>query len=190
MPLESQSFARTRDSLSQDRSLTQSRRDAKNEKNGGGSAVSTALANVKGKLNPLKKADPRDVLKRVLNEESTKDIAQSFGVTRSALNQWLLETAETQWRAVQVARAYKRKEEAEDEMDTATDSLSLARARERLKAAQWDLERVCRRIYGSDVPADLAERISIQLNIGGVGATNAVQHDVEGTVLASTTSKP
>ena len=129
--------------------------------------MSTALANVKGKLNPLKKANPRDVLKRVLNEESTKDIAQSYGVTRSALNQWLLETAETQWRAAQVARAYRRKEEAEDEMDTATDSLSLARARERLKAAQWDLERVCRRIYGQDVTPDQLGRVSITLNIGG-----------------------
>lgn len=128
--------------------------------------MSTALANIKGKLNPLKKANPKEVLVRVLNEESTKEIAASFGVTRSALNQWLLETAETEWRAVQVARAYKRKEEAEDEMDTATDSLSLARARERLKAAQWDLERVCRRIYGQDVPADLAGRVSITLNLG------------------------
>jgi predicted transcriptional regulator len=127
---------------------------------------SSALANIQGKLNPLKKANAKEVLARVLNEESTQDIAKSFGVTRSALNQWLLETAETEWRAAQVARAYKRKEEAEDELDTATDSLSLARGRERLKAAQWDLERVCRRIYGQDVSPDLMGRVSITLNIG------------------------
>ena len=126
--------------------------------------MSTALASQQGALNPLKAASAKDVLARVLNEESTKDIAASFGVTRSALNQWLLETAETEWKAAQVARAYKRKEEAEDEMDCATDALSLARARERLKAAQWDLERVCRRIYGQDQPANA--HAAVQINIG------------------------
>lgn len=126
--------------------------------------MSNALANHQGALNPLKAADPKDVLNRVLNEESTKDIAKSFGVTRSALNQWLLSTAETEWKAAQVVRAYKRKEEAEDEMDSAADPMSLARARERLRAAQWDLERVCRRIYGQDAPPSSVA--AVQINIG------------------------
>ena len=126
--------------------------------------MTNALASKQGALNPLKAADPKDVLDRVLNEESTKDIAKSFGVTRSALNQWLLSTAETEWKAAQVVRAYKRKEEAEDEMDSAEDALSLARARERLRAAQWDLERVCRRIYGQDHVGQVAA--AVQINIG------------------------
>ena len=128
--------------------------------------MSTALASKQGALAPLKAADVGDVLTRVLNEESTKDIAASFGVTRSALNQWLLANAEGDWRTVQIIRAHKRKDEAEDEIETAPDALSLARAREKLKAAQWDLERVCRRIYGQDVTPDQLGRISITLNIG------------------------
>jgi hypothetical protein len=152
-------------------------------------AVSNALASKQGALAPLKAADVGDVLTRVLNEESTKDIAASFGVTRSALNQWLLANAEGDWRTVQVIRAHKRKDEAEDEIETAADALSLARAREKLRAAQWDLERVCKRIYGQEPGDNSAGRISITLNIGGESATNAVQHDVEGTVLASTTDK-
>jgi hypothetical protein len=147
------------------------------------------LAHKQGALAPLKAADVGDVLTRVLNEESTKDIAASFGVTRSALNQWLLANAEGDWRTVQVIRAHKRKDEAEDEIETAADALSLARAREKLRAAQWDLERVCKRIYGQEPGDNSAGRISITLNIGGESATNAVQHDVEGTVLASTTDK-
>jgi F0F1-type ATP synthase epsilon subunit len=127
--------------------------------------MTNALANRQGALNPLKAADPKDVLLRVLNEESTKDIALSFGVTRSALNQWLLDTAETEWKAAQVARAYRRKEEAEDELDTAADSLSLARAREKLRAAQWDLERVCRRIYGQDAPPQGVNAVQININL-------------------------
>ena len=128
--------------------------------------MSTALASIQGALNPLKEVSTKEVLARVLNEESTKDIAKSYGVTRSALNQWLLSNAEEDWRAAQVIRAYKRKEEAEDEMDNATDALSLARAEKRLKAAQWDLERVCRRIYGQDVTPEQIGRISITLNVG------------------------
>lgn len=128
--------------------------------------MSTALASIQGALNPLKEVKAETVLARYLAEESTKDIASSYGVTRSALNYWLLENAEKQWRACQVIRAMKRQEEATEEMDTAADALTLARARERLKAAQWELERVCRRIYGQDTPPDQAGRVSITLNIG------------------------
>lgn len=149
--------------------------------------MSTALASIKGALNPLKEADVGDVLTRVLNEESTKDIAASYGVTRSALNQWLLATAEAEWKTAQVIRAHKRKEDAEDsfeeiqtkianadkeERDRLTLALSLAR--ERLKAAQWDLERVCRRIYGQEAAQDGAGRISITLNIDDRTAQPAI----------------
>jgi membrane-bound lytic murein transglycosylase B len=148
--------------------------------------MSTALASQQGALNPLKAADPKDVLNRVLNEESTKDIAASLGVTRSALNQWLLATAETEWKTAQVIRASKRKDEAEDHFDeihakiaTADKeerdrlTLTLSLAREKLKAAQWDLERVCRRIYGQDQPPAHAS-LSISLNFG----TNQAQANV------------
>ena len=141
--------------------------------------MSNALASKQGALAPLKAADVGDVLTRVLNEESTKDIAKSFGVTRSALNQWLLHNAEGDWKTVQVIRAHKRKDEVEDEYDRIASkiesadkeererlTLALSLAREKLKAAQWDLERVCRRIYGQDQVADGAGRISITLNIG------------------------
>jgi transposase-like protein len=125
--------------------------------------VSTALANLKGQLNPLKEVKAEDVLQRYLGEESSTQIAKSLGVTRSALNYWLLEHCEKEWKSAQVVKAIKRKEEAEDEMDTASDPLTLARARERLRAAQWDLERVCRRIYGQDAPPSVA---AVQINIG------------------------
>jgi predicted transcriptional regulator len=153
-------------------------------------------------LPALRDQDPKTILARYLSDESTKDIAKCYGVTRQALGQYLLKHAESEWKEAQVARAIARKEQAEDDMESiglrieGADkderdrlTLTLSLARERLKAAQWDLERVCRRIYGQDVSPDQLGRISITLNIGGAGATNAVQHDVEGTVLASTTVK-
>ena len=115
-------------------------------------------------LPALREADPKDILKRYLSDESTKAIAASYGVTRQALGQYLLKNAEQEWRDAQVARAIARKESAEDDLETAHDALSLARARERLRAAQWDLERVCRRIYGQDAPVT-AQAVQININL-------------------------
>lgn len=114
-------------------------------------------------LAPLKGVDPKAVLQRYLSDETTKQIAADYGVTRQALGQFLLKHAEDEWKEAQVARALARKESAEDDLDiisakiNASDreerdrlTLTLSLARERLKAAQWDLERVCRRIYGQE----------------------------------------
>ena len=128
--------------------------------------MSNALANKQGQLAPLKGADPQEVLDRILKEESTKEIAASYGVTRSALNYWLIQNCDAEWKAAQYIRAAKRKEDAEDELETAADPLTLARARERLRAAQWDLERVCRRIYGQDAPAT-AQAVQINISLRG-----------------------
>lgn len=127
----------------------------------------------------LRETDPKAILARYLSDESTKDIAASFGVTRQALGKYLLAAAETEWKEAQVARAIGRKESAEDELDQISAkiagadreererlALTVSLARERLKAAQWDLERVCRRIYGQDVTPDQLGRVSITLNIG------------------------
>lgn len=108
--------------------------------------------------------DPRQILNRYLSDESTSVIAADYGVTRQALGQYLLRHAEEDWKEAQVARAIARKEKAEDSIESATDPLQLAKARELLKAAQWDLERVCRRIYGQEVNlnlnvVDLGERL-------------------------------
>lgn len=115
--------------------------------------------------------DPRQVLLRYLSDEPTKDIAASLGVSRQALSAWLLKTAEDDWKEAQVARALARKEKAEDDLETAADALAIARARELLRSAQWDLERVCRRIYGQDIPPDLAGRISITINTSSAQTT-------------------
>lgn len=128
-----------------------------------------------GSLPALRSANPQEILLRYLSDESTKDIAATYGVTRQALGQYLLKVAEDDWREAQVARAVARKEKAEDEIEAATDPLSLARARELLKAAQWDLERVCRRIYGDD-------RAQLNVQITPVLTITVAEHKVEKVV--------
>lgn len=137
------------------------------------------MSEAKSNLPALREADPKTILARYLSDESTKVIAASYGVTRQALGQYLLKTAETEWKEAQVSRAIARKESAEDDMEAiglrieGADkderdrlTLTLSLARERLKAAQWDLERVCRRIYGQDVTPEQLGRVSITLNVG------------------------
>lgn len=113
----------------------------------------------------LANVQPLTILDRYLSDERTVDIAKTYGVTSQALGKHLLKLVPDQWQEAQVARAVARKDRAEEDLEdlrnggyrakdgelVTLDAVSLACARERLKAAQWDLERVCRRIYGANV---------------------------------------
>jgi len=127
--------------------------------------MTTALASIQGALNPLKHVDPKEILARYIAEETGEQIAKSYGVTRSALSFFMLKNAEEEWKTAQVLKAILLKEDAEKGLSEADNALDLARAEKQLKSAQWDLERVCRRIYGSDVPADLSSRVRITINV-------------------------
>jgi hypothetical protein len=143
-------------------------------------------------LPALRDTDPKLILQRYLSDETTKEIAASYGVTRQALGQYLLKVAESEWKEAQVARALARKESAEDDLEDAEktpDMLSLSRARERLKAAQWDLERVCRRIYGQDAPPQGVNAVQININLRREDATIAAHNGVSDAVLVETSPK-
>jgi hypothetical protein len=127
--------------------------------------MTTALANLQGRLAPLKGVDPKDILERYLGEETSTQIAATYGVTRAALSYFMLKHAEEQWKDAQVTKAMQRKENAEDLLESASNPLDLARARELLRAAQWDLERVCRRIYGQDQQVASGAAVNIQINL-------------------------
>jgi hypothetical protein len=92
----------------------------------------------------------------------------------------LTEHAEAEWKSAQVGASLERLEEAKTEMNAATTMQDVARAREKARLAQWDLERVCRRIYGSDAPATLGQgtvTISINLNAAALPVDNAERLD-------------
>jgi predicted DNA-binding protein YlxM (UPF0122 family) len=112
----------------------------------------------------LEDVTPQTILTRYLTDESTQSIADDYGVTRQALSAHLIKHAEEDWKDVQMARALARKDKAEEAMDSAEDALQLAKAREMLKSAQWDLERVCKRIYGID-----RGEFNINFNLGDLG---------------------
>ena len=94
--------------------------------------------------------------------ESIYRIANGLGVEHTTLYRQLIKHRETDWRDAKVSRALAELESAEDELKTAPDALALTRARERCRAAQWQLERLMRRIYGQEQAQSVA---SVQINI-------------------------
>jgi hypothetical protein len=118
---------------------------------------------------PLAKYDKKELtqtlLARYLDGEDMASLANEYGVTRKRLYQVLVEEDEEGWKTAQVAAAIDRLELAKGLIDTAQTALDLARARESAKTAQWELERTCKRIYGTDAP-QLGGQGTININIG------------------------
>lgn len=108
---------------------------------------------------------------RVVDDESTADIAKDMGISRSALNMAFLEYAPTEWTHAQVARSVSYLEEAEKtrkqmesgEIECSKNMLTLARDKE--KSAQWKLERLCRRLFGQDAPPQSSSGVTINIGI-------------------------
>ena len=86
--------------------------------------------------------DPHEVNNRYLTEPTTAHIARQYGLSRKALVKWIRQQLPTEWKEAQILRALCRKEDSEDGLDRAVNSLSLQRAREQLRGSQFDLERL------------------------------------------------
>lgn len=139
-----------------------------------------------GPIASLPEADRRvlvaHVLQRALNDERLQDIARDVGVSRTGLNQAILKYAEDEWKETQVARALTAIESAEDDLEVAPDMLAVARARERLKSAQWKLERLHRRLFGTDAPQTGGSgTITINIGVTRTDSTNEIAADVVST---------
>lgn len=93
------------------------------------------------------------------------EMAPEFGISDVTAYALLLRDHEDAWKDAQRARALARLDRAQNQLKTAPDALSLARAREEVRAAQWELERLMRRIYGQDAPQALANAVQININL-------------------------
>lgn len=108
--------------------------------------------------------DPDHVLELYLTAETTSEIAAQLGVRRHTLVRWLRAQRPEQWKQVQAVRAMCRKDDGENGVAVACDALSLARARELLRAGQWELERLDRDYAPQqhitlELTGDLGERL-------------------------------
>ena len=127
------------------------------------------------------------------------DLAPEYGVSDVTAYALLIRDHEDEWKKAQEGRAVARRDRATNDLQTlrtelwkaeqAHDALSLARIREQVrlaeiqaKRAEWELERVFKRIYGQDATPDQLGRVSITLNIGeGAGPHTPEIKTVVGT---------
>jgi hypothetical protein len=104
------------------------------------------------------------VLDRYINGEQVADMATEYNLSDVSIYALLLRERESDWGDIQTARALARLERAQNGLEVARDALSLARARELVRSAQWELERLLKRLYGQDQTitinvVDLGERL-------------------------------
>lgn len=99
------------------------------------------------------------------------DMAPEFSISDVTAYALLLRDHQDEWKEAQRARALARLDRAQHELKTAPDALSLSRAREEVRAAQWELERLLRRLYGQDQGAQMAQAVQININLRREDAT-------------------
>ena len=109
------------------------------------------------------------VLERYIQGEQVAQMAGEYNTSDVTIYALLLRERQEDWVSIQTARALARLERNQNQLEGASDALSLARARESVRSAQWELERLLRRLYGED-KAQVAVQISPILNIS-VGVT-------------------
>ena len=106
--------------------------------------------------------DVTPVLERYLHGEELATIAADLGVHPKALNYHLLKDhVREAWRQAQVAVSLAEKQEAEGVLKSAPDALSLGRAREVLRSAQWDLERLEHRLFGQKQEVNMTVTVDL-----------------------------
>lgn len=117
------------------------------------------------------KGDATEILDRLRAGETVPTISAELGIAEAALYAFLLRNAPEQWQEITAGRALSRLDKAETDLDTAEDQLTVSRARESAKLAQWNLERANRKLYG-DAKQDNSG-LTIQVLIARDGETQA-----------------
>ena len=110
------------------------------------------------------------ILQRMLTERTTGAIAADYGIARKALTRWLRTKYPEQWREIMLIRALARKEDSDDGMEVAEDALSLARARERLRSAQFDLERLDSDTWGQKDKVQIDQTVTFAVDSDAFGS--------------------
>lgn len=113
---------------------------------------------------PLAELGAEPILARLRCGEKARAIAAELGVSDVAMYAYLLRNAPTEWLELSAGRSLARLDKAADDLDTAEDQLTVSRARESARLAQWDLERANRKLYG-DNKQDASGGVTVQVII-------------------------
>lgn len=151
----------------------------------------TGLTVVKNPLSKLSIERRQEIATEVLDSyiqgAQIADIAHKYETSDVTIYALLLREHEQDWADIQRARALARFATSLHEIAVAPDALSLGRARELHKSAQWELERLLDRLYGQknhvtiETVGDLGDKLrrARERTIDGecvVDNTNAAVH--------------
>jgi len=148
----------------------------------------------------------KEIMEAYAAGDDISDLAPRYEISDVTAYALLLRDHEDEWRNAQIARALARKATADSDLDairqelnemkarhdnaddSASDAISLTRIREqvklaetRAKRAEWELERIYKRVYGQDA-APGGSGVSISINLGHTSSTEAPAIDVTPTV--------
>ena len=129
------------------------------------------------------------ILARYDAGEEIEGIAKHFQITHQAAYKSLLRHCPEEWKTSQAAKALTQYETAKAKLEeiwrqdrTERDQVALACAREQVRTAQWELERVLSKIYAQkqdvtvNIVTDLANRLhSARERLVGSGSTESSQ---------------
>ena len=107
----------------------------------------------------------KEAIERYSKGESIREIAKSFGCSHVALYNRLMAEAPEDWKAIASANALASLDEAENELKTAPDMLTVTRARGWAEIQRWKLERLLRRYFGQDSIPQGANAVQININL-------------------------
>ena len=120
---------------------------------------------LKGQHNKLRHREPRELVSEILSEyidgRLIADIAKELKVSPPRLYALVLQFAEDEFKHAQAANALTELAHRQNALAASESMVEVAKNTQLIKSAQWLLEKVCRRIYGLDVPQAV-----IQFNVG------------------------
>jgi hypothetical protein len=134
---------------------------------------------------PQTKDKALQILQRYDSGEHIQDLAQELGISHQAAYKALIKYCHDDWKDSQAARALAEYEQAKaklrmiwDMPRADRDAVALACAREEVRTAQWELERLLRRLYGTDQPVSSGQ-VHINIGIARQQSDNTVTVDVQ-----------
>lgn len=89
------------------------------------------------------------ILARLMAGEKPQEVASTYGISREALNAWLLTHCAEEWRAISAGKSLAKLQDAEEALDAAGDMVSVSKSREQGKLATWNLERMIPHLYAA-----------------------------------------
>jgi transcriptional regulator with XRE-family HTH domain len=115
----------------------------------------------------LPRANKQELIAQAIDQHadgmSLRQIAEQIGVSHQAIRKWLL-TAGDQYKQAQISGLTQRIIEADEMLESATDAVGIARAREIARYARWDAERRLPHLFGPKVEQTGGISVNVVIN--------------------------